>query len=390
VQLGENGLGTVTFTTAPTATQTITFLSSIPRTQSTDYINIGTDKFPADSHEGTVDKLTLISREQDEAVNRAILLPESSNLTGVNIPVSVANANKAIVVNSTGDNLDAKNLADIGTATVTDYAKTLLDDNNASEARTTLGVQQDVVTTEGDLIKGSSGGEAERLPVGSNKQILQSNGTNPVWSNDLTINNLTVHNKLNTRRNETTISSGAIAYTGAYMVVDTEGAAASDDLDTISGGSAGDVVIIRSANDVRNVVLKHSTAGANNLNLTNARDITLGVARDKVVLIRNSNGFWEEVTHSTDSDFANYKATNGYTYLPNGLIFQWGFKVDTGTNMIITLPLTFPNSFLNFSTQINHTAANYQSTTGQIIDYSSFRVYWDSGALGVYWTAIGY
>lgn len=182
VQLGTDGLGTVTFTTAPTSTQSITFLSEIPRTQSTDYVNIGTDKFPANSHEGTVDKLTLISREQDEFINRSILLSASSTLTNIAIPVTTENANKAIVVNSDGNNLTAKSLADIGAAAVTDFAKTLLDDNNSNEARTTLDAQQDVITTEGDLIKGNSSGEAERLPVGTAGQILQSNGTNPVYA----------------------------------------------------------------------------------------------------------------------------------------------------------------------------------------------------------------
>ena len=58
---------------------------------------------------------------------------------------------------------------------------------------------------------------------------------NPEIVDNLKSNNLTINNKLNTQPNTATISSGAITYTGAYMVVDTEGAAATDDLDTISG-----------------------------------------------------------------------------------------------------------------------------------------------------------
>ena len=140
VALESNGFGTITFTTAPTSTQQIVFLNEILRTQEADYINIGSGKFPADSHEKALDKLTLICKEQDEAIGRAILLDETSNLSNITLPINTSNADKALVINSSGDNLAAKNLADIGLAPVTDFAKTLLDDVSNIEARTTLDV----------------------------------------------------------------------------------------------------------------------------------------------------------------------------------------------------------------------------------------------------------
>ena len=137
-------LGSVTFTTVPAKSVLITLLSDVSKTQSTDYINIGTDKFPADSHEKTVDKLTLITRELQEVIDRAILLSESSTISGVTLPVSAANANKAIVVNSAGTDLDAQSLIDLSLYPVTNFAETLLDDTTSTEARTTLDAEQKI------------------------------------------------------------------------------------------------------------------------------------------------------------------------------------------------------------------------------------------------------
>ena len=137
-------LGTITFVTAPTATQKITFISDVDVSQATDYNNIGTGAFPADSHEKALDKLTILFRQFLENENRAVSLPASSNLSNLEIPVSSDNADKAIVINSTGDNLEAKNLADIGTAPVTDFIKTLIDDQTSEEARKTLSIDRRV------------------------------------------------------------------------------------------------------------------------------------------------------------------------------------------------------------------------------------------------------
>lgn len=90
-----------------------------------------------------------------------------------------------------------------------------------------------------------------------------------------------------------TIAAGVIAITGNFIRVDTEGAGASDDLNTINGGRENDIIYIQAANAARTVVAKD---GAGNLALTG--DITLDAASDVLGLKRNSSGVWEQISFS--------------------------------------------------------------------------------------------
>ena len=191
-----------------------------------------------------------------------------------------------------------------------------------------------------------------------------------------------------------TIAAGIIAVTnvGSSYSIDTEGASASDDLDTINGGADGDILYLRNTNDARNVVLKHATGNIWNPNLTNT---TLDVTTDLVCLRYSSVlGYWVIQSSSVVSNFLNSKATNGYTYLPNGLILQWGQydrTLGTGGFIAITFPITFPTACLNVVNSIRNTdsttpAVNYScvvstSTTGTTVG-------WDRK--GSFWLAIGY
>lgn len=80
---------------------------------------------------------------------------------------------------------------------------------------------------------------------------------------------------------ELTIATGAITVTGVKHTIDTEADAASDDLDTINGGSDGQVLFIRANNDARTVVLKHNTG---NIYCTGLADITLDNYSDTIAL----------------------------------------------------------------------------------------------------------
>ena len=81
-----------------------------------------------------------------------------------------------------------------------------------------------------------------------------------------------------------TIATGAITVTASHHAVDTEAAAASDDLNTISGLQDGQFVVLRSVSAARNVVL---TSGVGNIFCPSNASITLDGTSDRVLLMRS-------------------------------------------------------------------------------------------------------
>lgn len=199
-----------------------------------------------------------------------------------------------------------------------------------------------------------------------------------------------------------TIASGVVTLTNnsSSYVIDTEGSTSTDDLDTINGGQDGQVIFIRSASDSRNVVIKHATGNIFNSQNYDAinMDIALDLTKDFVCLRYSSVlGYWIVISSSYNilKYFDNLKAVNGFTYLPNRLILQWGVSniVEPPSGWSATFPITFPNSVLqvtlgnNFGqfTSPQITGLNNSTVSGDIGEWTSFT---NSGYLR--YMAIGY
>jgi len=95
---------------------------------------------------------------------------------------------------------------------------------------------------------------------------------------------------------ELTIASGVITVTANYHKVDTEGDAASDDLDTITAGTnvaAGFILHLRVESAARTVVIKAGTGGADNLEI--GSDVTLDEAYKTYSLVYDGAN-WRPLT----------------------------------------------------------------------------------------------
>jgi len=81
-----------------------------------------------------------------------------------------------------------------------------------------------------------------------------------------------------------TIATGSITPTGVYHLVDTEAAAASDDLDTIASPTNGQNLTLRTVNSARDVVITN----AGNIVTPTGSSITLGTTNETISLLYDS------------------------------------------------------------------------------------------------------
>ena len=82
-----------------------------------------------------------------------------------------------------------------------------------------------------------------------------------------------------------TIAAGVVTITGSRHLLETEAAAATDNLDTINGGTDEQLLILSTVSNARDVVVKHMTG---NIRLSGGADRTLTATSKRMVLMYDS------------------------------------------------------------------------------------------------------
>tara|TARA_R110002020_G_scaffold428834_1_gene638344 strand:- start:8633 stop:9202 length:570 start_codon:yes stop_codon:yes gene_type:complete len=129
------------------------------------------------------------------------------------------------------------------------------------------------------------------------KVYMSSNGNQVVDKNlnvfGRTKSKITVSDLIFEKGEELTISSGVITVTHSYHQIDTESDASSDNLNTINGGADGQILILRTSSNSRDVIVKNDDG---NILISDGDDHTLGTANSVIVLFKNGNNWYELIT----------------------------------------------------------------------------------------------
>jgi hypothetical protein len=136
--------GTVTLSVAPAVGERLVIARLVPLTQEVDYIT--GDPFPAETHEGALDKLTTIVQQQQEQLSRTLQLPIESDADASTIDPAAVEIVAGIAADVTTVALNNTNVTTVATndANVTTVA------TNIGNVNTVAGISADVTAVVAD------------------------------------------------------------------------------------------------------------------------------------------------------------------------------------------------------------------------------------------------
>jgi len=127
----------------PVSGYTLTILRFIARTQEVDFIN--GDSLDENNIEGMGDKLTMMVQDLDERIGRAVTVPPSSGISNISVPDPVAGA--FLRWNLSGDGLENATYVDPTLITISDYWRAVIDGGDTlPEALTAMGLDPSLST----------------------------------------------------------------------------------------------------------------------------------------------------------------------------------------------------------------------------------------------------
>ena len=205
----------VTTVVAVESGETLTVIRKVPQTQTADYQ--ANSAFPAEVNETALDKLTQITQELSERLDRSVTLPESSTDTGVTLPTPSTDKGlkwdaSGNLINTTND-IDAALDAAAASATAASTSETnaATSETNAATSATNaatsatnaatsetntaadlVNTNADVVLTNADVVSAEAAASAVAHPwLFDSSTAMADPGTGDIRLNNATVSSVT-------------------------------------------------------------------------------------------------------------------------------------------------------------------------------------------------------
>lgn len=128
---------------------------------------------------------------------------------------------------------------------------------------------------------------------------------------------------------------------------------------------------------------------------TSVNSVSSSFLKYNVIVPNGTASYAMFAANAGGTNISSSATTNGFTYLPGGMIMQWGYHAYP-SNGTYSFPITFPSACLNFiASNSDSQGAGVDAAFGYFVNSGSFVIgtknnYGNVTGYPIYWFAIGY